>query len=318
MCSGMIIIDVDKTYTNVYTYDPKTKKLSAKKTYFCSLPEIVAEYWYEDIHHILLPESAYYFHTVQMEWRGAAPFSIRDYKWLYAEKIEEMVRVYGVDPYRTQVLCHVDGYKGEHVIKYLLGKTWKLAWLWYIYSIQPAMLLTLQQTYWRNIETITVSPKYLTMIQTCMEILRRDTFVCIVINHESASLYQITWWWYQQFVTAPLWLHILLEAAEDQWVQKFLFDERDQVAYNTVAQKLLLDSLWFYASALAEWIEPYLMPWFPVIFYCPLVTHTLFLEVIQATLQTKWVFILPFAQLPNSWFPSHTDVHIAAYSMQIS
>lgn len=49
--------------------------------------------------------------------------------------------------------------------------------------------------------------------------------------------------WYEAFGSAPLGLHILLEATEDQGVQKYLFREYSELQRNMVAQKLLLEAV---------------------------------------------------------------------------
>jgi hypothetical protein len=129
-------------------------------------------------------------------------------------------------------------------------------------------------------------------------------------------LCQIENWWYSWFATVPLWLHILLEATEDQWVQKYLFRDHDDLQRNSVAQKLLLDSLGFYASALSDWVGWFLVPWSPLLVCCRLVTHELFTEVVQASLQNKGAFVLPFSTMPygpgqkQSW---NIDFAVGAY-----
>jgi hypothetical protein len=74
-----------------------------------------------------------------------------------------------------------------------------------------------------------------------------------------------------------------------------------------------LDSLWFYASALADWVGNFFIEWSPLIVCCSLVAHELFCEVIQSTLQEKWAFVLPFAGMPTvNWHKISSKIDFCA------
>lgn len=312
----MLVIDVETNCISVCRVATQTKEISHKKTYFCSLPEVVKEYILEPNHHLLLPESTYLFHTIHMEYACNEPFTITLYKQLLQEKKESLVSQYGCDPFHMSIIPHVAGELGEWSVKHLLWRSWKFMWTWYMYALSADMVLTLQQAYGSLLPAVTYVPRNLATITSFAAILQRNSFTLLTISDQTASLCQIENWWYSWFATVPLWLHILLEATEDQWVQKYLFRDHDDLQRNSVAQKLLLDSLGFYASALSDWVGWFLVPWSPLLVCCRLVTHELFTEVVQASLQNKGAFVLPFSTMPygpgqkQSW---NIDFAVGAY-----
>jgi hypothetical protein len=109
----MLVIDVETNCISVCRVATQTKEISHKKTYFCSLPEVVKEYILEPNHHLLLPESTYLFHTIHMEYACNEPFTITLYKQLLQEKKESLVSQYGCDPFHMSIIPHVAGELGE-------------------------------------------------------------------------------------------------------------------------------------------------------------------------------------------------------------
>ncbi len=109
----MLVIDVETNCITVCRVDAQTREISHKKTYFCSLPEVVKEYLSETNHHLLLPESVYLFHTIHMEYASNQPFTITLYKQLLQEKKESLVSQYGCDPFHMNIIPHVASELGE-------------------------------------------------------------------------------------------------------------------------------------------------------------------------------------------------------------
>jgi hypothetical protein len=312
----MLIIDVDTSCIGVYRSDSGQKKISMKKTYFCPLAEVVSEYLYEPDHHLLLPESSYLFHTLHIEYACHEPFTINAYKKLFQEKKEALVAQYGCDPAYMSMVPYIEHELGDASVRHLLGRSGKFSRKRYMYALSPQMVHTLRQLYGRLLSTVVCVPRNLATVRTFTSLLHRDSFTLLTISDQTASLYQIQDGWYKQFADVPLGLHILLEATEDQGVQKYLFRDHDDLQRNTVAQKLLLESLWFYASALADRVGSYLVQWSPLVLCCPLVSHPLFIEVVQSTLQIKGAFVLPFATMPHlngKKISSKIDFSVAAY-----
>lgn len=112
-----------------------------------------------------------------------------------------------------------------------------------MYVLSPDMLLTLHQAYGNMLSQVVLSPRNLAPLRFFGALVQRTSFTLLTLSDETASLCQVSNSWYDQFATAPLGIHILLEAAEDQGVQKYLFRETNELQRNAVAQKLLLDSL---------------------------------------------------------------------------
>jgi len=312
----MLVLDVDLQSISVYRTDLWSGDISSKKTYLCSLPEVVYEYRTEQNHHVLLPESAYVFHTIKMEYASDEPFTITMYKELLQEKKEMLVVQYWCDPVHMTMLLYIQEEFWEASMRHILWVSGKFSWIWYMYAVTPETILTLHQSYGNGLSTVHCLPRNLSLIRSLSSLLQRPSYTLLVLWDQCVSLCQIQHWRYNQLATAPLGLHILLEAAEDQWVQKYLFRDNEELQRNSVAQKLLLDSLWFYASALTDWVDWFLIAWSPLVVCCSLLSHTLFSEVVQSTLQAKWAFVIPFAALPQSnWKKqsTHTDFCIAAY-----
>lgn len=304
----MLLLDVDTNCITVCRMDETTMQCSHKKTYFCSLYEVVQEYLYEPDHHLLLPETAYIFHTIHIEYACHEPFTISMYKKLLQEKKEALVAEHACNPLHMIIVPFIANELGEGSIKHILWKTGKFAWTWYMYALSPDMVLMLQQAYGSFLSAIISLPRNLALIRSFVKILHHDSFTVLTLTDQGASLCEVKNWWYHQLATAPLWLHILLEATEDQWVQKYLFRDHEDLQHNSIAKKLLLESLWFYASAVAERVGSFVLPWSHLVLCCHLVVHELFTEILQSTLQTKGVFVLPFASLPSSnwqkkWMP---------------
>lgn len=105
----MLIIDVDINCIKVNRFTGYAEQPLTKKTYFCSLQEVVKECLHEANHHVLLPESSYIFHTVHMEYACHEPFSIRLYKELLQEKKESLVAQYGCTPLYITMLPYIAG-----------------------------------------------------------------------------------------------------------------------------------------------------------------------------------------------------------------
>jgi hypothetical protein len=314
--SLMLIIDVDTSSIWVYRFDAGQGKISMKKTYFCSLTEVVSEYIYESDHHLLLPESAYLFHTLHIEYACHEPFTINNYKQLLQEKKEVLIAQYACDPLYISMVPYIEDELGDAAVRHILGRSGKFSWKWYVYALSAEMVHTLRQLYGRLLSTVVFFPRSLAILRVFTSLLHRTSFTLLNISDQNASLYQIRDGWYEQFAHVPLGIHVLLEAAEDQGVQKYLFRDHEDLQRNTVAQKLLLESLWFYVSTLADRVGSYLVQWSQLVLCCPLVSHPLFIEVMQSTLQMKGAFVVPFATMPHSnghkiW--NNIDFSVAAY-----
>ncbi len=312
----MLLLDIDLQTIAAYRVGSSISEMSAKKTYLCSLSEVVREYKQESDHHLLLPESAYIFHTIKMEYASDYPLTIAVYKQLLQEKKELLVSDYWCDPVRMNIVPCTQEEFWESSIKHVLGKSWKLSRTWYMYALTPETILTLRHAYGSMLSDIHTTPRSLPLMRSLVGLLQRTSYTLLILWDQHISLCQIDDGWYDQLAYAPLGLHVLLEATEDQWVQKYLFRDFDELQRNSVAQKLLLDSLWFYATALAERVGWFLREGAPLVVCCPLFSHPLFAEVIQATLQARGAFVIPFATLPDRWGKKQltsSDFCVAAY-----
>lgn len=312
----MLLLDIDLQSIAVYRVGQAFSTISAKKTYLCSLPEVVREYIHESDHHLLLPESAYVFHTIKMEYASDEPLTISVYKKLLQEKKTLLVADYWCDPAWMTILPCIQGDFWESSIRHVLGKSWKISRIWYMYALTPETMLTLHHAYGSTLSDIHVAPRSLSLMRSLVGLLQRTSYTLLVLWDQHVSLCQIRDGWYDQLAYAPLGLHVLLEATEDQWVQKYLFRDFDELQRNSVAQKLLLDSLWFYATALAERVGWFLREGAPLVVCCPLFSHPLFAEVIQATLQARGAFVIPFATMPDGHWKkqlTNSDFCVAAY-----
>lgn len=177
----MLIFDVDSTCVGVYRFQGAKEKLSTRKTYFCGLPQVVHEYLAEPEHHLLLPESAYMFHTMKMEYASHEPLTIKIYKELLQEKKEALVAEYGCDPAYMEIVPYCAGEYGAGAIKHILGKSGAFAWMWHMYVISAEMLLVLRQAYGRLLPTVSCTPRTLPTIRLFERLVDRHTFsLCII------------------------------------------------------------------------------------------------------------------------------------------
>lgn len=313
----MLIIDVQNELTNVYTFSGG--KVLTKKTFFCGLPLIVKQYAHYDDHHLLFSPEAFYFHTAEMVYATENEFTITDYKKLLHEKMSEMVAVYGIWLESIEVTLSVDMEWCNGSLKDLLGKKWKISWKRHFQALRPDMILQLRESYGQQIDALTYTSRHSALSAYLWTLLHRDSFVCLLLWNEKAELWTIRQWFADCFAYAPLWTHILFEAVQEQWVQKYLYEASDTVP-NDFVKKLLFDALVFYWSALIQRIEPYLATQLPIV-VCSWSFHPLFYSVAQELFQWKWVFMIPYTP-KNMWFDTSAttldDIAVSAYRRKFS
>lgn len=313
----MLIIDLQNELINVYTFS--WTKVLMKKTFFCWLPLIAKQYEHYDDQHLLLSPEVFFFHTAEMMYASEKQFTITDYKRLLQEKMAEMVAVYGVELESIEVMLSVYVAWCTGSIKDLLWKQWTITWKWHLQALRPDMMLQLRESYGQNINALTYNSRHAALTTYLWTLLHRDSFICLVLWNEKAELWTIRQWFADCFAYAPLWTHLLFEAVQEQWVQKYLYEVNDTLP-NEFVKKLLFDAILFYWSALIQRIEPYLTTELPVV-VCSGSFHPLFSSLAQELFQWKWVFMIPYTPKNIGIAAAATnldDIAVSAYWRKVS
>ena len=139
------------------------------------------EYLAEPEHHLLLPESAYMFHTMKMEYASHEPLTIKTYKELLQEKKEALVAEYGCEPAYMEIVPYCHGEYGAGAVKHILGKSGAFSWIWHMYVISAEMLLVLREAYGRLLPTVRCTPRTLPTIRVFEQLVHRHTFSLLLI-----------------------------------------------------------------------------------------------------------------------------------------
>lgn len=297
--SSMIIIDKENALTHVYTC--AWKEILSKKTYFCWLDEIVLQIdnQYKELVVLLHPE-ALYFHSVKMQRAWEKSFTIHDYKKTLQEKLSEISVQYWWEPYVWRWNIQTNQWWHDDVLKDLLGKPWKLEWNWHFYGLRAETVLSFRETWWDNFaKKITRYPQHQSLARFFEKMINRSSFMCLIMRSQKAELWAMREWMLSVFASVPLWTHILMEAATDQWVQKYLLSSWEQKE-NPLATKLMTEAIGFYRSSVLHWISSYTDPTLPLII-CTGIFHPLFFSIGQEMLQSQGVFAIPYSP-KQAWY----------------
>ncbi len=313
----MLIIDVQNEFINVYSFS--WDKALMKKTFFCWLHLVVKQYSNQDDHHLLFSPEAFFFHSAQMVYASEKQFTITDYKTLLHEKVSEMSAIYGIDyeSIDTELSVWMESWNGT--IKELLWKSWKITRTRHFQAMRPEIILQLRESYGQGIHSLTCSSRHSALTDYLWNLLHRDSFICLLLSNDKAELCTIRQWFADFFSYAPLWTHLLFEAAQEQWVQKYLYENNDMIP-NEFVKKLLSEAILFYWSAIIQRVEPYLQSSIPIVI-CAWSFHSLFFSLAQELFQWKWVFMMPYTP-KQVWFNNTVtaldDIAVTAYIKKFS